>query len=98
MEHDRDGTLETVVGAAGVLTAGGVLTFALFPLLLPTVVLLGVLAVPLLPLLLLGLVAWPLFMLARGMGRRLRRRPRPKAAETEAHRVAGPVTPAGVRH
>ncbi len=50
--------VETVFGITAVLTAGGVLTFALFPLVLPTVVLLGVLAIPLIPLAILGAVVY----------------------------------------
>ena len=49
MERKREEALEIAVGTMEVLTAGGVLTFGLFPLLLPMVVLLGLLALPLLP-------------------------------------------------
>src|SRR5688572_29516063 len=78
MNRKRDEAMETVVGAAGVLTAGGVLTFALFPFLLPTVVLLAALV---LPVLLLGMVA-ALFAAVHLLLRsvvRLVRRDRPSA-------------------
>ena len=64
----REDTAEVVTGIAGVLTAGGVLTFALFPLLLPTVVLLGVLALPLVPLALVGALIYPIYRLLRKRG------------------------------
>ena len=74
--ESRDDAAEAVFGVAAVLTAGGVLTFALFPLLLPTVVLLAVLAVPLLPLAVIGAVV---IGLARQL-RRPRRTPVPDAS------------------
>ena len=64
----REDTAEVVVGIAGVLTAGGVLTFALFPLLLPTVVLLGIFALPLVPLVLVGALVYPIYRLRRRRG------------------------------
>jgi hypothetical protein len=67
--NTREETAETVAGIAGVLTAGGVLTFALFPLLLPTVVLLAVLAVPLVPLALVGAALFGAFLALRQAGR-----------------------------
>ena len=65
----REDTAEVVTGIAGVLTAGGVLTFALFPLLLPTVVLLAALVIPLLPLAVVGAVLAGAFVVLRGLGR-----------------------------
>jgi hypothetical protein len=70
--NSREDTAEVVTGIAGVLTAGGVLTFALFPLLLPTVVLLAALALPLLPLALVGAVLAGAFVVLRGLGRWVR--------------------------
>ena len=89
--NSRDDAAETVVGVAGVLTAGGVLTFALFPLLLPTVVLLGILALPLLPVALLGAVLWPLYLLSRGAVRAMRgRRAQPATATTASISTRAP--------
>ena len=89
----------TVVGTAGVLTAGGVLTFALFPFLLPTVVLLGVLALPLLPLAVLGALVGGVYLLARSLLRLLggRRRASRQRAAAKADRVAAPISPAEAR-
>jgi hypothetical protein len=84
--NSREDTAETVVGIAGVLTAGGVLTFALFPLLLPTVVLLGVLALPLLPLVLVGALIWPFYVLSRAALRRMRG-PGPSRCQRESARA-----------
>ena len=70
MNVERDEAMGTVVGIAAVLTAGGVLTFGLFPLLLPTVALLAVLALP------LGIVAAllvPVYLLVRSLVRLARR-------------------------
>ena len=67
--NSRDGAAETVFGITAVLTGGGALTFALFPFLLPTVVLLGVLAIPLLPVALLAAVALGAFIALRTVGR-----------------------------
>ena len=66
--NSREDTAETVVGITAVLSAGGMLTFALFPLLLPTVVLLGNFAVPLLPIALLGALIYPVYRLLRRRG------------------------------
>jgi hypothetical protein len=68
-----DSTAQTIVGATAVATAGGAITFALFPFLLPGVVLLAVLAIPLLPLLVLGAVGYAAFALIRGLARLARR-------------------------
>lgn len=89
MDRNRDGELETIVGAAGVLTAGGVLTFAFFPFLLPMLVLLGVLALPLIPLALIAAVLAPIFLLAR-MGIRALRRDR-RRGEREPAAAASPA-------
>jgi hypothetical protein len=56
---------ETVVGVAAVLMAGGALTFGLFPLALPAVVLLAILAVPLIPLAIAGALAFGVLRLLR---------------------------------
>ena len=69
MESKREGAMETAVGTMAVLTAGGVLTFGLFPFVLPTVVLLAALALPLLP---LGVVA-AAYLLLRSVVRLVRR-------------------------
>jgi hypothetical protein len=70
MSTTRDeSTAETIFGIAAVTTAGGVLTFALFPLMLPGLVLLGILAAPLLPLVVVGAVVWAIVALARRVAR-----------------------------
>jgi hypothetical protein len=74
MESKHEQTMETAAGAMGVLTAGGAITFGLFPFLLPGVVLLAALALP------LGIVAAlfaGLFLLARSVMRIARRDLRP---------------------
>ena len=71
----RDGAAETAFGIAAVLTGGGALTFARFPFLLPTVVLLGALALPLLPLAALGAVLFGGYVALRALARLVGRRP-----------------------
>ncbi len=85
MERKRDETLETAVGTMAVLTAGGVLTFGLFPLVLPTVVLLAALALPLLPLGVVAALFAAAYLLLRSLVR-LVRRVRP--ASRRGHRAA----------
>ena len=68
-----DAKAETIFGITAVTTAGGILTFALFPLMLPGIVLLAILALPLLPLAVAGAVIYAIVALARG-GWRLARR------------------------
>ena len=69
MSTSQDSKAETIVGITAVTTAGGVLTFALFPLMLPGVVLVAALAIPLVPLVIVGAAAYGLFALLRGAGR-----------------------------
>src|SRR5690349_20640712 len=57
--------------AAG-LTAGGVLTFMLFPFAIPCLALVAVLGAPVLPLAVLGAVLWALFIVARVIARAVR--------------------------
>ena len=66
-------------GILGAMTGLGIISFALFPFLLPAIAFASVLLVPLVPLVLAGLlvgavVAVPLIA-ARALRRRLRRRP-----------------------
>jgi hypothetical protein len=69
----REDTAQAVVGAAAAVAGGGALTFALFPLLLPAVVLVGVLALPLLPLALVGALLGGAFVVVRGTLRDVKR-------------------------
>jgi hypothetical protein len=79
-----------IFGVTGVATGIGVLTFALFPLALPIVILTIVWTLPLLaPLVVLGAAAAILagaWLAIRGAGRGVRRlgRPRERAARTRA--------------
>ena len=57
-------------GITAVLTAGGILTFALFPLILPSVVLLGILAIPLVPFVVLGAIVYGVYRIVRSISRR----------------------------
>jgi hypothetical protein len=67
-----------VTAIAGVLTMGGVLTFALFPFLLPILLLTGVFVAPLLlPLLLLPVLLAPVAAIVWASRRVRRRRQRP---------------------
>ena len=68
-----DSKAEVIFGITTVTTAGGVLTYALFPFLLPGVVLLAILALPLVPLMVVGAIAYAIFALARGVLRLVRR-------------------------
>lgn len=77
-EYGSSPKAEVATAIAGVLTIGGVLTFALFPLVLPILLLTGVFAAPLLlPVLLIAVVGVPIAGLAaavRGLrNQRLRR-------------------------
>ena len=76
MERKRDEALEIAVGTMGVLTASGVLTFGLFPLMLPMVVLLGLLALPLLPIAVAAALLAAVYLVLRSAVR-LARRARP---------------------
>ena len=71
----RPGT-ETVFGITAALTGLGVLTFALFPLALPIVILTGALLIPLLPLAALAALVGAAALVIRGIGHRLQQRPR----------------------
>lgn len=98
----NDSKLETVFGVTAVLTAGGVLTFALFPLILPAVVLLAVLALPLVPLVPVAIVVWLAIAVVRrvrprGSGRRAPARPDPKSATRPVSATVRPATDAGRR-
>ena len=84
-------TLEVASGVLAAITTGGVITFALFPLALPALILT---VVALAPLALIGLIAAPIVLLARMLRRRTSRSPR--VASDRADRVqvvrAAPVT------
>ena len=70
MQATDESKAETVFGITAVLTAGGILTFALFPLILPGVVLLGVSAIPLLALAVPGAIAYGVYRIVRSISRR----------------------------
>ena len=77
----RDSELQTVVGGAAVVAGIGTLSFMLFPLALPALILLGLAALPVIPLLIAGaLILLPV--------RALRRRRRHRAAAAPAPAVA----------
>lgn len=79
----RESDLETTFGATAVIAGIGVVTMALFPFLLPSLILLGLLAVPLVPVLLLAVLAIPFVVVARAVGRALAgRRGRPGAGSS----------------
>ena len=69
MQATNESKAETVVGITAVLTAGGILTFALFPLILPSVVLLGILAIPLVPFAVLGAIVYGVYRIVRSISR-----------------------------
>ena len=94
----NDSQAETIVGAAAVSTGGGALSFALFPFLLPNLILLAVLAIPLLPLAVVGALAYGAFALLRGVARLGRgRRSRSKAARHDEGSRSPKVAPRVVR-
>ena len=70
MQAKDESKAEIVFGITAVLTAGGILTFALFPLILPGVVLLGVSAIPLLALAVPGAMAYGVYRIVRSISRR----------------------------
>ena len=79
----HDDAMETVAGTAGVLAAGGVLTFMLAPFMVPGVVLLVALALPLVPLGVVAALFAGVCLLLRSvvrLARRDRPSPRPTAA------------------
>ena len=66
------------------LVGGGVISFALFPFLLPGIAILAVLAVPLLPLLIPVVLLWALAAVGLFVVRRVRRRADRRALRTQA--------------
>ena len=76
-------TLEVASGVLAAITSGGVITFALFPLALPIVILT---VVALAPLALVGILAAPIVLLVRMVRRRRRSRP-PRVASGRSDRV-----------
>jgi hypothetical protein len=93
MEPKHEGAMEAAVGVMGVLTAGGVLTFALFPLMLPTVVLLAVLALPLLVPVVLAAILAGIFVLVRRLLRKARPRVRAEAPVRRPNSLRRPPAP-----
>jgi hypothetical protein len=99
MSTTQDSKAETIFGITAVTTTGGVLTFALFPLMLPGVVLVAALAIPLLPLVVVGAVAYGLVALSRRAWRLVRhaltrddKRPRDRTRTRVRTVPAGPST------
>jgi membrane protein implicated in regulation of membrane protease activity len=84
---DRNGTDQTVTGIAAVLTAGGAISMALFPFLLPVLLLTLVFA---LPLALLALPAIPVVLAVlavRALAGRARRSKELRAADESDERA-----------
>ena len=85
----EESNANTVTGIAGGLTAGGIITMALFPFLLPGILI----TLPfVLPLAILALPAIPVILAALAI-RALRRRPRPSAEPVRAATAARPARP-----
>jgi len=80
----------TVTGIAGALTAGGIITMALFPFLLPGILI----TLPfVLPLALLALPVVPVVLVALAIRAIRRRRARPSAEPARAPTAARPARP-----
>jgi hypothetical protein len=96
MTEDRHSpTAEVVTGVAGVLTVGGILTFALFPFLLPILLLTGVFVLPLLaPLVLLI----PVALIAVAIRALSHRRQRPIGSETHGRGEPAVARPRAQKH
>jgi len=92
---DDDGPATEVAFGALSVTAGlGILTFALFPLALPMVVLTSLLLLPALPFAAIGGLGVALALVVRAVARRLPRRRRPRRDRARAaNRVAQAVRP-----
>ena len=91
----HDSKAETIFGITMVTTAGGVLTYALFPFMLPGIVLVAILALPLLPVVVVGAVLYGVFALVRGVGRLARRARNRSSADRRAGSASRPAPTTG---